>query len=126
MSQKPHGVAEVSEPGLALLFERLQVIEAQLAELQRLAEQHWSDEERRFALIDQFISPALNLHGILGQLAEIARSTPQTFTDLRELIERESRMTRSTVRLATGQPELRDVERRVGQPEQRDAERRVG
>jgi hypothetical protein len=94
------------DPGIALIFERLMVIEAQTAELKRVAEQHWRDEERRFRLIDQFLSPAMNLEGLLAQLGDAGRTQNQMLGELRESVERELRAMRSAVRLAIGAAEI--------------------
>ena len=63
-----------AEPGRAAsgpaLMQQLLELRQEFDELATEARQHWSKDEQRMQLIDQFINPQLNLEGILRQMVD--------------------------------------------------------
>jgi hypothetical protein len=85
---------------IAFLIERIETLEQEIREFRNLATQHWSDEAQRFALIDQFLSPAMDLVGLLAQLNDVAVTQNQGFGELRTSIHRDLRAMQSALHLS--------------------------
>jgi hypothetical protein len=98
------------DPVAAFIIQRIEALEIEMRDFRDHAEQHWNDEARRFALIDQFLSPAMELDSLIKQLGEIGRNQNQMIVDLKGAIERELKAMRSAIRLAVGTAGLEQLQ----------------
>jgi hypothetical protein len=91
------------------LMEQLVQLRATLDEIAEEARAHWSREEQRMRLVDQFVDPQLNLDSLLKQIyATLARNREAMLA-----LEAEARRLTSAVELAVGDPTLL-IEREKG------------
>jgi hypothetical protein len=104
LTQEPQaraaGSIEVSDPVAAFIIQRIEMLEFKIETFRELAEEHWTDEAKRFRLIDQFLSPAMEIESLIKQLGELGRNQNQKIVEMQTTIERELRAMRDAVRLA--------------------------
>jgi hypothetical protein len=96
------GSIEVSDPVAAFIIQRIEMLEFKIETFRELAEDHWMEEAKRFRLIDQFLSPAMDVDSLIRQLGELGRNQNQMIVEMQTSIERELRAMRDAVRLAVG------------------------
>jgi hypothetical protein len=102
------GSVEGADLMSAFIIQRIEHLETELATFRDSAERHWSEEARRFALIDQFLNPAMQIDGLIRQLSSLGQTQNQMIVQMQTTIERELGAMRSALRLAvsTGGLEL--------------------
>lgn len=94
----------------AVVYDRLLQIEDHISTLRRMMEDHVAADIRRhkeiLAALAPWIDPALDLEGLMAQLAGIGRDNIRVTSDLAAQLHREMALTRSAVAAATGTLEL--------------------
>lgn len=98
------------DPVAAFMIQRIESLETEMRDFRNRAEEHWKEEGRRFALIDRFLDPAMELDSLLKQLGELGRNQNQLIVAMELKIEHELKAMRSAIRLAVGTAGLEQLQ----------------